>query len=84
MVMNCDDGHDDEDKHNLRRRKYVNCIKRKVYINFAQVTKLALLHDDDNDDNDDNNDNDDNDDNDDYDDDDDDDNDDDNEDDHDD
>ena len=48
-----------------------NCIKRKVYINFAQVTKLALLHDDDNDDNDDNNDNDDNDDNDDYDDDDD-------------
>ena len=41
------DGNGDEDKHNLRRRKYVTCIKRKVGINFAQVTKLYLPNDDD-------------------------------------
>ena len=41
------DGDGDEDKHNLRRRKYVTCIKRKVGINFAQVTKLYLPNDDD-------------------------------------
>ena len=41
------DGDGDKDKHNLRPRKYVSCIERKVGINFAQVTKLYLPHDDD-------------------------------------
>ena len=46
------DGDGDEDKHNLRRRKHVSCIERKVGLNFAQVTKLVLPHDDDDDDDD--------------------------------
>ena len=46
MIFNFD-GDGDEDKHNLlRRRKHVSCIERKVGLNFAQVTKLVLPHDD--------------------------------------
>ena len=46
MIFNFD-GDGDEDKHNLlRRRKHVSCIERKVGLNFTQVTKLVLPHDD--------------------------------------